>query len=296
MCGRYYGTGFEPIGEVEEYNIDWGDSFGKKTVYIKTPMRKEDISMPEECSIRYLADRIFAKAKYKPPTFAEFCEATKIYEDFNINDLELIYLVEYKDEVVGTLRSKIIVPLDAFGTPKLASKDIREAIQEYKLQMYHRLTQEYDKKNKEANIKEEKNMDKNHWIEGLPAVKKVETYNQRVVKVTFIDDTFTKSVCSENDHFDLDVGITICAMKRLLGTNSDNATREYNRFMNHVHKMIKKNEREKLEAKAQKLIEKDKKRKAELKKAANKLKAREEQIDIQKQAIIRAQKEMEAME
>jgi hypothetical protein len=129
------------------------------------------------------------------------------------------------------------------------------------------------------------------WIEGLPAVKKVETYNNRVVKVTFIDGTFTKAVCSENDNFDLDMGITICAMKRLLGTNSENATREYNRFISHVHNVMEKNSLDEVAEEARRAKEKAKKRKAELKRAAKKLKAREEQIDIQKQAILRAQKE-----
>ena len=129
------------------------------------------------------------------------------------------------------------------------------------------------------------------WIEGLPAVSKVETYNNCVVKVTFIDGTYTKAVCSENDIFDLDMGITICAMKRLLGTNSDNATREYNRFIDGVHSIMEKNTLKELAEEAQKAKEKSKKRKAELKRAARKLKAREEQIDIQKQAILRAQKE-----
>lgn len=129
------------------------------------------------------------------------------------------------------------------------------------------------------------------WIEGLPAVEKVETYNNRVVKVTFIDGTFTKAVCSENDNFDLDMGITICAMKRFLGTNSENATREYNRFINHVHSVMEKNTLKELAEEAQKAKEKARKRKVELKRAAKKLKAREEQIDIQKQAILRAQKE-----
>lgn len=133
------------------------------------------------------------------------------------------------------------------------------------------------------------------WLEGLPAVKKVETYNDRVVKVTFIDGTFTKAVCSENDNFDLDVGITICAMKRLLGTNSDNATREYNRFINHVHSVMKKNALDEVAEEARQAKEKSKQRKAELKRAAKKLKAKEEAIDIQKQAIIRAHQEMEAM-
>lgn len=137
---------------------------------------------------------------------------------------------------------------------------------------------------------------KPEWIEGLPAVDKVEVYNDRAIKMTFIDGTFTKAVCSENDIFNLDVGITICAMKRLLGTNSGNATKEYNRFINYVHDVIDTNEKMKFAVEAQIAKEKAKKRKAELKKAAKKLKAKEEQIDIQKQAIIRAHQEMEAMD
>ena len=136
---------------------------------------------------------------------------------------------------------------------------------------------------------------KPEWIEGLPAVANVEIYNDRAIKMTFIDGTFTKAVCSENDNFDLDVGITICAMKRLLGTNSDNATKMYNRFIRHVHSVMEKNALEEVAEEARKAKEKSRRRKAELKRAAKKLKAREEQIDIQKQAIIRAQKELEAM-
>ena len=187
----------------EEYNIDFGDSFGKKTVCIKTLMRLEDFDMPVNMNMYAMSD--------------EICE----------------YL----------------------GLTTKAPNN------------------------------------KPKWIEGLPAVKKVEVYNNRVVKVTFVDGTFTKSVCSENDIFDLDVGITVCAMKRLLGTSSENATREYNRFMNHVHAVMEKNENEKVAAQAQKAADKAKKRKIELKKAAKKLKAKEEQIDIYKQAILRAQKE-----
>lgn len=137
---------------------------------------------------------------------------------------------------------------------------------------------------------ERKSKPKTEWLDGLPTVKKVETYNDRVVKVTFIDDTFTKAVCSENDHFDLDVGITICAMKRIFGQNG---TRDYNRFIEHVHKVMSANEAKKNAEKAAKELQKNKQRKAELKKAAKNLKAREEQIDIYKQAILRAIQEKE---
>lgn len=131
------------------------------------------------------------------------------------------------------------------------------------------------------------------WHLGLPAIKNVETYNNRVVKVTFIDGTFTKAVCSENDPFDLDVGITICAMKRIFG---ENGTRHYNNYIRHAHEVMEKNEQAKLAKAAKKEAEKARNRKAELKRAANKLKIKEEAIDIQKQAIIRAHQEIEQMQ
>lgn len=296
------------------------------------------------------------KLKFKPPTFEEFCKGVKLNVMYNPATFCRTYSLTYYNNEVGNIIANIAVSEIDILDERIHTEDIQNAIDQEKLNMYTKLTQEYDKKNKEATIKEEKKMiyipgmneqegraivdelkkisysisanyepgmmgcppigtlnleipfenvprlkiaaptQKGHWLEGIPAVKKVETYNRRVVKVTFIDDTFTKSVCSENDQFDIDVGITICLVKRFVGTNSDNATREYNRLMNHVHEVMDKNEKEKLDARAQKAIDKAKKRKIELKRAAKKLKAKEEQIDIQKQAIIRAHQEMEAME
>ena len=136
-----------------------------------------------------------------------------------------------------------------------------------------------------------KRKDAGNWIEGLPAIKKVETYNDRVVKVTFIDDTFTKAVCSENDHFDLDVGITICSMKRLLGKDGN---RHYNDLIRKAHKVIIENAKKK-EAEAKEEAERKlKAKKAACKKAAKKLLKKQEQIDIQAQAIIQAHEELEA--
>lgn len=122
-------------------------------------------------------------------------------------------------------------------------------------------------------------------VPGLPAIKKFETYNDRVVKVTFVDGTFTKAVCSENDYFDLDVGITICCMKRMMGKDGN---RLYNDLIRHAHKVMDRNEKEKQALTEEKAKKRMKDRKAELKKAARKLKAKEEQINTQAQAIVRA--------
>lgn len=118
-----------------------------------------------------------------------------------------------------------------------------------------------------------------------PKPVKVETYNDRVVKVTFEDGSFTKSVCSDNDTFDLDVGITICILKRVMGKNGHKL---YNNMMRDIHKIMDENEKEKEKARKDKAERKAKQRKTELKAAAKKAKARQDQIDIQKTAFVEA--------
>ena len=130
-----------------------------------------------------------------------------------------------------------------------------------------------------------KRNDTGNWIEGLPAIKKIETYNDRVTKVTFIDNTFTKSVCSENDHFDLDVGITICCMKRMMGKDGN---KHYNDVIRHAHKVIAENDKKREKEAKEKAERKMKMHKEELKKAAGRLKTKEDQIDTQAQAIVKA--------
>lgn len=123
--------------------------------------------------------------------------------------------------------------------------------------------------------------------DGYPTPKpvKVETYNDRVVKVTFEDGSFTKSVCSDNDAFDLDVGITICILKRVMGKNGHKL---YNNMMRDIHKIMDENEKDKEKARKDKAERKVKQRKTELKAAAKKAKARQDQIDIQKTAFVEA--------
>ena len=116
-------------------------------------------------------------------------------------------------------------------------------------------------------------------------VRKVETYNDRVVKVTFGDGSFTKSVCSENDKFDLDVGITICLMKRMLGKDGN---KKYNNAIRRIHKIMEDNLKAKEEEKAQKAKIKEENRKRNERRAEGKKKAIREQIDIQKTAYIEA--------
>lgn len=125
----------------------------------------------------------------------------------------------------------------------------------------------------------------------LPKIANIEMYNDRVVKVTFDDGSFTKSVCQENDIFDLDVGITVCLMKKMLDSGKGDGTRIYNDIIRDAHKLINDKENEKIEQQMEKEKQNKKKRKAQMKRQAKKLKAKEEAIDIQKQAFVRALQE-----
>ena len=121
--------------------------------------------------------------------------------------------------------------------------------------------------------------------------KKIEVYNDRVVKITFADGTYTKAVCSDADEFCLDTGIMVCVMKRLFGGQKE-GTKLIALMLDDAHAQMEKQENDKIEAENKRIADKQKKRKAELKKAAKAMKAKEEAIDIQKQAYIRAMKEM----
>lgn len=121
--------------------------------------------------------------------------------------------------------------------------------------------------------------------------KKIEVYNDRVVKITFADGTYTKAVCSDKDEFCLDTGIMVCVMKKLFGGQKE-GTKLIASMLNNAHAQIEKQEYEKLVEEERRFADEQKKRKAELKKAAKAMKAKEEAIDIQKQAYIRAMQEM----
>lgn len=123
----------------------------------------------------------------------------------------------------------------------------------------------------------------------VPAIEKIEIYNERVVKVTFKDGTFTKSICAENDIFDVDTGITICLLKKMLGKNGHKI---YNNMIRDAHKLMNEQENKKIEKQMAKEEARKKQKEIEMKQKGKKMKAKEEAIDIQKQAYIRAMQEM----
>ena len=103
-------------------------------------------------------------------------------------------------------------------------------------------------------------------------VVNVQVFNNHVVKLTFSDDTVTTAVCSDADVFSLEVGISICLMKRMMSCETKKGSSLYNKAIKTVL------------GKYQALQEDAMNKEAEEKE--------EHAIEMQKEAYIRAMKEM----
>lgn len=137
----------------------------------------------------------------------------------------------------------------------------------------------------------------------MPNVVDVTVLNNRVVVVSFADSTETKAVLSEDDTFSIEQGIAICMMKKLIQTVfGNNCASVYNKLVeigmnvydNKLADIEKKKKAEAEEAeRSAKRYAKAQRRKA---KRAERIKAaqdaeREVQIEIQKEAYLRAMRE-----
>lgn len=123
----------------------------------------------------------------------------------------------------------------------------------------------------------------------MPLIKDVQVKNDRVIIVYFADGDHTKAILSKNDTFNLEQGISICLMKKILadGTGCD-GNNVYNKVVNYGLKMYNRKQKEAAKAKAAA----DKaKAEADAKIARQKAKKaakREEQINTQAEAFRRA--------
>ena len=142
--------------------------------------------------------------------------------------------------------------------------------------------------------KEKKDMSRN-TIKGttvvVPEITNVQVFNNRAVKVTFADGSWTRSVAEKEEVFSLYIGVEICIFKRMLG--KDDGSKIYNKIMKNAFDKIDKIEREKNRAAEERKKDKERKHKAELKRQAKALKKKEELINIQKEAYLRALNEHE---
>ena len=133
----------------------------------------------------------------------------------------------------------------------------------------------------------------------LPSIEDVQIYDQKVIVVSFSDGTKeTARVDAENDYFDIEQGISICIAKKLLSDKTDgNGTSVYNKLIKYALDTERKNRRAEARACTQKREQEDRVRRRRLKARKKKEERanarREEQINIQAEAYVRAMKKLE---
>lgn len=118
---------------------------------------------------------------------------------------------------------------------------------------------------------------------------------KKVVFVKFADGTVQKSVLSDDDTFSLEQGISICVTKKLFDMRTGNGSSLYNKIISRGLKVYGNTQKEKAKQLADAAEKKAKADKIVAKKRAKRLKreatAREAQIEIQKEAYLRAMRE-----
>lgn len=118
--------------------------------------------------------------------------------------------------------------------------------------------------------------------------------NSTVIFVTFKDGKIEKAVLDKNDEFSLEHGLTIILLEKLLSDKGVNGKSVHNKLVSRALKLYNKMEKEKNDKAKKELEEKERKKRLEEKRRAKKHKQaiaeREYQIEIQKEAYIRAMK------
>lgn len=121
----------------------------------------------------------------------------------------------------------------------------------------------------------------------IPDIKDVIVHNNCVVIVEFTDGTSEKAVLHPYDEFSVEQGISICITKKLVGGSSI-----YNKLINRAIKVMINNDAEKTKREQEEEARKERKKKNDEKKARRKAAKREEYIETQKEAYIRALREV----
>lgn len=121
----------------------------------------------------------------------------------------------------------------------------------------------------------------------IPDIKDVRIYNNCAIVVEFMDGTAEKAVVHQCDEFSVEQGISICITKKLVGGSSI-----YNKLIDRAIKVMLKNDGEKTERAIAEEKRKEHKKRKDEKRARREAARREKNIDKQKEAYIRAWKEI----
>ena len=116
-------------------------------------------------------------------------------------------------------------------------------------------------------------------------IKDYKVYNEKIVVVTFEDNTEERAVCCDTDNFDLERGIEVCVLKHVFGRDN------YKAFLKNAMKQVKAVDIAKDEANKQKAMIKSKKATAARRKERYKANKRKKRIEEMKEAFVAAMKE-----
>lgn len=130
----------------------------------------------------------------------------------------------------------------------------------------------------------------------IPHIKDIQVINNKVVIVLFKDDTKEKAVLDSTDTYSLEQGISICITKKMLSMQTNgHGSSAYNKLIKHCLKLYDNNRKAEEKAKADERAVKEKKKRAADKARAKRIKKanknREREIEIQKEAYLRAMRE-----
>lgn len=130
----------------------------------------------------------------------------------------------------------------------------------------------------------------------IPHIKDVQVIKDRVVIVSFADDSQEKAVLDSADTFSLEQGISICITKKMLSMETNgNGSSAYNKLIHHCLKVYENSRKTEEKAKAEEQTAKEKEKKVADKARAKRIKKanknREREIEIQKEAYLRAMRE-----
>ena len=164
------------------------------------------------------------------------------------------------------------------STPQIAVSDIDSATNTITLTPSNTLPLP----NEKININELNNTCSN--IDSVITIKDIKIIvPNKVVEITYKDNTKEKVVCDNEDNFSLDAAIAICALKKLMGNS------KCNHYLKSGYKIIDDKEKSLLKEQEEKEIIARKKEKAKLKKEKRRLRKREEKINIIAEAIKRSE-------
>lgn len=130
----------------------------------------------------------------------------------------------------------------------------------------------------------------------IPHIENIQVIEDKVVIVLFKDGTREKVVLDDTDTYSLEQGISICITKKMLSMMTNgNGSSAYNKLIKHCLKVYENNRKAEEKVKLDEQAAKEKEKKAADKARAKRIKKanknREREIEIQKEAYLRAMKE-----